>query len=130
VNSSMDNEPFDAPPEKISQLEDHDVIVGHDGTRYAVGEIRNSNRITKSVTPKGDITWYVKWFSSVMVLIAIAIRSSGAVDLQWLDITFSLIGACGWLFVSLKWNDRALILLHSVVTIMLTTGLINHWVAQ
>lgn len=127
MKSGLDNEPFDAPTEKLSQLEDHDVIIGHDGTEYAVGEIRNSRRISKSVTPKGDITWYVKWFSSIIVLIAIAIRSSGAVELQWLDITFSLIGACGWLFVSLKWNDRALILLHSVVTIMLSIGLLKVW---
>lgn len=127
MKSGLDNEPFDAPTEKLSQLKDHDVIIGHDGTHYAVGEIRNSRRISKSVTPKGDITWYVKWFSSVIVLIAIAIRSSGVVELQWLDITLSLIGACGWLFVSLRWNDRALILLHSVVTIMLSIGLLKVW---
>lgn len=127
MKSGLDNEPFDAPTEKLSQLEDHDVIIGHDGTHYAVGEIRNSRRISKSVTPKGDITWYVKWFSSVIVLIAIAIRSSGVVELQWLDITLSLIGACGWLFVSLRWNDRALILLHSVITIMLSIGLLKVW---
>jgi len=127
MNNGLDNEPFDATrPE--SNLEDHDIIVARDGTEYAVGEIRNSNRISKSVTPKGDITWYVKWFSSIIVLFAIAVRSSGAVELQWLDITLSLIGACGWLFVSLKWNDRALILLHSVVTFMLSLGLLKYWI--
>lgn len=126
MKSGLDNEPFDST-KNPSQLEDHDVIIGHDGTEYAVGEIRNSRRISKSVTPKGDITWYVKWFSSIIVLMAIAIRSSGVVELQWLDILFSLIGACGWLFVSLRWNDRALILLHSVVSFMLTLGLLKVW---
>lgn len=108
------------------ELKDSDIIVAKDGTEYAVGEIRNSNRIKKSVTPKGDITWYVKWFSSIIVLFAIAIRSSGVVELQWLDILLSLIGAFGWLFVGLKWNDRALILLHSVVAFMLTLGLLKY----
>jgi len=126
MKSGLDNEPFDADV-PVQNLEDSDIIVAQDGTRYAVGEIRNSNRIKKSVTPKGDITWYVKWFSSIIVLFAIAIRSSGAVDLQWLDITLSLIGALGWLFVGLKWNDRALILLHSVVTFMLSLGLLKYW---
>ena len=107
------------------ELDDTDIIVARDGTEYAVGEIRNSNRITKSVTPKGDVTWYVKWASSIIVLCAIAIRASGIAELQWLDILLSLMGAIGWLFVSLKWNDRALILLNSVITIMLSVGLLR-----
>lgn len=107
------------------ELDDTDIIVARDGTEYAVGEIRNSNRITKSVTPKGDVTWYVKWISSIIVLFAIAIRASGIAELQWLDILLSLLGAIGWLFVSLKWNDRALILLNSVITIMLSVGLLR-----
>lgn len=107
------------------ELEDHDVIVAKDGTEYAVGEIRNSNRISKSVTPKGDITWYVKWFSSAVVLCAIIIRASGVTELLWLDILFSMIGALGWLFVAIKWNDRALILLNSVISTMLAVGLLR-----
>lgn len=107
------------------ELDDSDIIVAKDGTEYAVGEIRNSTRITKSVTPKGDITWYVKWIASIIMLSAIAIRSSGVTELQWLDITLSLIGASGWLFVAFKWNDRALLLLNSVMVSMLAVGLIR-----
>lgn len=107
------------------ELKDNDIIITKDGTEYAVGEIRNSKRITKSVTPKGDITWYVKWFSSAVVLCAIIIRASGLTELQWLDILFSMIGALGWLFVGLKWNDRALILLNSVISTMLAVGLLR-----
>lgn len=108
------------------ELKDTDIIVASDGTEYAVGEIRNSNRIRKSATPKGDITWYVKWFGSIIVLFAIAVRSTGVAELQWLDIVLSLIGAVCWLFVGFKWNDRALMLLHGVVTFMLTLGLLKY----
>ncbi len=113
--------------QKLRELDDDEVIVAADGTEYAVGEIRYSRRISKSVTPKGDITWYVKWASSIIVLCAIAIRASGVAELQWLDILLSLIGAIGWLFVSVKWNDRALILLNSVITVMLSIGLLRVW---
>ena len=124
MKSGLDTEPFDTDS-PAGELQDHDVIVAQDGTRYAVGEIRNSNRITKSVTPKGDITWYVKWTSSIIVLCAIAIRATGIAELQWLDILLSLMGAIGWLFVSIRWNDRALILLNSVITVMLAIGLLR-----
>jgi hypothetical protein len=123
-NSGLDQEPFDS---EDTPLPDSKVIVAADGTQYAVGEIRHSRRISKSVTPKGDVTWYVKWISSIIVLGAIAIRASGVAELQWLDILLSLIGAVGWLFVSLKWNDRAMILLHSVITVMLGIGLLRVW---
>ena len=123
-NSGLDQEPFDT---EDTSLPDSKVIVAADGTQYAVGEIRHSRRISKSVTPKGDITWYVKWISSIIVLGAIAIRASGVAELQWLDILLSLIGAVGWLFVSVKWNDRALILLNSVITVMLSIGLLRVW---
>ena len=112
-----------------NELKDTDIIVAQDGTEYAVGEIRNSKRIKKSVTPKGDITWYVKWFSSIIVLLAIIIRAAGLTELFWLDMFFSMIGAMGWLFVGIKWNDRALVLLNSVITTMLAVGLLRYWIA-
>ena len=29
----------------------------------------------KSITPKGDLTWYVKWVSSIVILIGMALTS-------------------------------------------------------
>ena len=34
----------------------------------------NSTRVFKKVTPKGDITWYVKWVSTILVIIAVMCR--------------------------------------------------------
>lgn len=112
---------------KTTKLNDKDIIVTKEGKEYAVGEIKNSNRITKSVTPKGDITWYVKWFGSIVVLCAIVIRAAGIAELQWLDILCSMIGALCWLFVGIRWNDRALITLNSVISTMLAVGLLRVW---
>jgi len=83
----------------------------------------------KSVTPKYDITWYVKWTSSIIILIGITIRASGVYELQWIDILCSWIGAVGWFFVGFRWNDRALMVVNGVIGVILFAGLIRIWFA-
>ncbi len=78
-----------------------------------------------SVTPKYDVTWYVKWTASIIVLIGITIRASGITQLQWLDIVCSWIGAVGWFYVGFKWNDRALMVLNAVIGIILFAGILR-----
>lgn len=77
------------------------------------------------VTPRGDVTWYVKWIASILMLAAVSIRSAGVAECIWLDLTLSLAAASGWLFVGIKWNDRALIMLNSVFVLILASGLIK-----
>jgi hypothetical protein len=78
-----------------------------------------------SVTPKYDVTWYVKWTASIIVLIGITIRASGVSELQWLDIVCSWIGAVGWFYVGFKWNDRALMVLNGVIGVILFAGILR-----
>jgi hypothetical protein len=78
-----------------------------------------------SVTPKYDITWYVKWAASIIVLVGITIRSSGVTQLQWIDIVCSWIGAVGWFYVGFKWNDRALMVLNGVIGVILFAGILR-----
>jgi hypothetical protein len=78
-----------------------------------------------SITPKYDITWYVKWAASIIVLIGITIRASGVTQLQWLDIVCSWIGAVGWFYVGFKWNDRALMVLNGVIGVILFAGILR-----
>ena len=78
-----------------------------------------------SVTPKYDITWYVKWAASIITLIGITVRASGIVQLQWVDLMCSWIGAVGWFFVGFKWNDRALMVLNAVIGIILFAGILR-----
>ena len=78
-----------------------------------------------SITPKYDVTWYVKWTASIIVLIGITIRASGVTQLQWLDIVCSWIGAVGWFYVGFKWNDRALMILNAVIGIILFAGILR-----
>jgi hypothetical protein len=82
-----------------------------------------------SVTPKYDVTWYVKWIASIIVLIGITIRASGVVQLQWIDLICSWIGAAGWFFVGFKWNDRALMILNGVIGVVLFAGILRHFLS-
>jgi hypothetical protein len=42
-----------------------------------------------------------------------------------LDLYCSLAGSVGWLAVSIAWKDRALIMLNSVMTLTLLTGILK-----
>ena len=82
-----------------------------------------------SVTPKYDITWYVKWTASIIVLIGITIRASGIFQLQWVDLICSWIGAVGWFYVGFKWNDRALMVLNAVIGTILFAGILRYFLS-
>jgi len=86
-------------------------------------EIENSNRIFKSATPKQDLSWYVKWISSTILLTGMSIR--GLEGLQVIDLILSIIGVTGWLWVGLLWKDRALILLNGIGLALLLRTLVQ-----
>lgn len=71
------------------------------------------------------LTWYVKWFATLTVLVAVVCRSVPEIDRVW-DIIFSLIGTAGWLYVGLQWKDRALIVLNAAILVMLSSGLLRY----
>ena len=91
--------------------------------KYAKEELANSKRIFKSATPKQTIDWYVKWVSSVILLAAMVVRSSGVSNT--LDTVLSFFGCLGWLFVAFIWKDRALIILNAIACFILLTGLLT-----
>ena len=86
----------------------------------------NSTRVFKKVTPKGDLSWYVKWISSVFILSAVMCRSTGS--LAVFDLWLSLIGTSGWFWVGMLWHDRALIILNGGLSSILMLGLLNYYV--
>ena len=93
--------------------------------KYSKQEIENSKRIYKSATPKQDLSWYVKWIASVILLFAFAFRSTQ--QYPFVDLCLSLVGVSGWLWVGLLWKDRALVLLNGIAVFILFSGLISHF---
>tara|TARA_B100002019_G_scaffold272380_1_gene267545 strand:- start:2024 stop:2329 length:306 start_codon:yes stop_codon:yes gene_type:complete len=91
--------------------------------KFTPDEIKNSKRIQKSATPKYTLDWYVKWVASVFVLAGMSMR--GIDGLQLYDLSVSLVGIALWLWVSVLWKDRALILLNSAGLLFLIRNLIT-----
>ena len=85
-------------------------------------ELLNSKRIFKSATPKGDISWYVKWISSFIIICAMSLR--GIEGMQLIDLILSIFGVAGWLWVGMLWKDRALIILNAVGLFLLMKNLL------
>ena len=101
------------------------VITTDRGEEFTVAEIEHSNRIQKSKTPKGDLSWWVKWISSICVLSAMSMR--GIEQLVQYDLVLSLIGVIGWCWVGILWKDRALILLNGTGVLLLLNTLLREY---
>lgn len=85
----------------------------------------NSSRVFKKITPKGDLSWYIKWVSVILILVATSARATGT--LPHVDLWFGLFGTVGWFVVGYLWHDRALILLNGVLVTLIFTGLLNYY---
>ena len=99
------------------------------GENFSEEEIRRSARIQKSATPKGDLSWYIKWTSSIFTLCAVTVRSAGIPELMWMDMFLSWFGCVGWFIVGFLWKDRAILLLNGVLSVLLFSGLLRYYFA-
>ena len=84
----------------------------------------NSSRVYKKVTPKGDLSWYIKWASSFTLIIAMMFT---AVELFPLNMFIANIGFIGWLTVGLLWHDRSLIVLNAISLAIYSMGILNYY---
>lgn len=87
----------------------------------------NSSRVYKKITPKGDLSWYIKWASSVLLIIAMVMTS---VNIFPYNLYPAIVGMTGWLIVGLLWHDRALIVLNAISMAIYAMGIINSWIGQ
>ena len=90
---------------------------------FSKEEIKNSKRIFKSATPKYTTDWYVKWVASIFVLVAMSFR--GVEGYQEADLYLSIIGISLWLWLSVIWQDRALIMLNGAGLLLLIRNLVE-----
>ena len=77
---------------------------------------------------KESIAWWIKWFSSIIVMFAMAMRATGEPQLAVWDLYLSTVGIFGWLIVSLLWKDRGLILLNGVGGLILLSGIFKSFI--
>ena len=70
-----------------------------------------------------DISWWVKWASSLILLTAMILRGGQAYP--FVDLILSTIGCAGWLAVGVMWKDRALIILNAAAVVILASGVVR-----
>ena len=80
---------------------------------------------TKTHTPLKEhhqLVWYVKWISSIIIVLAMIATIN---DLYPWNMFLQCIGVLGWLWVSILWNDRALIIVNAVAVAIFLNGIVN-----
>ena len=75
-------------------------------------------------TDKLGLDWYVKWVATAMVLSSVLFRAAGP-EYREYDIMLGFAACVGWLWVSIMWKDRALILLNAVMGCILASTMID-----
>jgi len=83
----------------------------------------NSSRVYKKVTPRGDLSWYIKWASSITLIFAMLFTSANMFPV---NLYIANIGFIGWLIVGMLWHDRSLIVLNAVSLAIYSLGILNH----
>ena len=86
--------------------------------------MKNNEIWLRSITPKGDLSWYIKWVSSVIIIIGMIMSS---VNFFPYNLFIHFIGVSGWFVVGLLWNDRSLILLNGIAMVIFSIGIMNHY---
>ena len=85
----------------------------------------NSSRVIKKITPRGDLSWYIKWVSSMFIIFAMATASA---DMYPYNLFLQFIGLVGWLVVGMLWHDRALIFLNAFGITIILSGIMNYFI--
>ena len=81
----------------------------------------NSSRVFKKVTPKYDLSWYIKWASSFIILIGMVLTSVD--ESEPYNLFFHLFGVLGWGVVGMLWHDRALIFINGIAVFIFASGI-------
>ena len=84
----------------------------------------NSSRVYKKVTPRHDLSWYIKWASSVTLIFAMLFTS---VNIFPLNLYIANLGFIGWFIVGMLWHDRALIVLNAISFAIYSMGILNYY---
>ena len=83
-------------------------------------------KVLKKVTPKGDLSWYIKWAASFIILIGMVLTSITGME-PW-NLMFHFVGVLGQGIVGMLWHDRALIFINSIAMFIFAVGIGKYYV--
>ena len=69
--------------------------------------------------------WWVKWSATIVILLAVMCRSVDEVPKLY-DVSLSFVGTMLWLYVSIVWKDRSLIVLNTALSLLLGSSLLRY----
>ena len=69
-----------------------------------------------------DKVWYIKWASSVTLMLGMVLTAQNVFPY---NLYLHVPGTMGWMYVSIVWNDRALIVINSVALSIFFNGIIS-----
>ena len=78
----------------------------------------------EKVTPVYDLSWYVKWSSSIIIIVGMILSS---LNVYPINLFVHTVGVAGWLWVGFLWHDRALILLNGIAIAIFVLGIGNYY---
>jgi hypothetical protein len=84
----------------------------------------NKMDFVKFTTPKGDLSWYIKWGASIFIIIGMLMSS---LNLFPYNLFLHLIGVSGWFVVGMLWHDRSLIVVNAIAVFIFLSGIIKHY---
>ena len=76
-------------------------------------------------TPYKTKDWYLKWVSSIILIIGMLFTSN---NIYPLNLFISSIGLLGWILIGFIWNDRAIIVINVIGLSIYINGMIQYYV--
>jgi hypothetical protein len=89
-------------------------------------ELKGHHNPSTTSTPlkhQHPLSWYIKWISSIILIAAMIATTNNMYP--W-NMLLQFLGVGGWLWVSIIWNDRALIVVNAVATAIMANGLVSY----
>ena len=90
-------------------------------------QFEKSKKWVKSITPKGDVSWYVKWIASVFIIFGMMMTSLD-VSFYPMNLYFHFIGVSGWFVVGFLWHDRSLIVVNGIAMTIFAMGILKTFI--
>ncbi len=89
------------------------------GESYKVQET-----LVNKVTPVHDLSWYLKWTGSMLIMSGIICRAAGV--LPFYDLVASCVGTGMLAGMAYLWHDRALLTVNVVACASLAMGIMRY----
>ena len=90
-------------------------------------ELLDHEHPSKTLTPKRHqhpFSWWLKWISSIVLIFAMIATTN---DMYPWNMFLQFLGVAGWLWVSIIWNDRALIVVNAVAVAIFLNGIVVYF---